>query len=115
MKLTPEEMRAMQARHISDEDQWRASQRDNPTFVRGGFALSRDPREGRASHIDVGHGTPRCTVCEASIYGDAEWLPDECPLSEDHRHVYPNGEKAPMSPRQRVAAGGPLLPYEDEK
>lgn len=104
MKLTADEIRAMNARHDAEEDQWLAGLRENPEFSRGGFPLSGDPSKGRVSHIDVGNGVPHCTECGASIFGDANWLPDHCPVATDERHVYPNGEKAPRSPIQQAVA-----------
>jgi hypothetical protein len=44
-----------------------------------------------------GDDKPRCTVCGMGIFGDEEYLPNGCPLTDDKRHVYPNGEKAPES------------------
>ncbi|GAB2734769.1 hypothetical protein [Nocardioides pakistanensis] len=100
MRLTPEERAAVEARATAERDQWLTELRENPAFVRGGFPLSSDPAGGRAMHVDVGNGKPRCTECNSGIFGDEEWLPNECALTEDQRHVYPNGEKCPPSPGQ---------------
>lgn len=112
MKMTQAEQQSLEARHTAERDQWLAGLRENPEFTRGGFPLSGDPSKGRQAHIDVGNGLPHCAACTARIFGDAEYLPDHCPLTDDARHLYPNGEKAPMSPSQRKAATTAGLPVQ---
>ena len=104
MKLTDEEFASMAARASAERDQRLAALRENPEFSRGGFPLSEDPTKHRAMHVDVGNGKPRCTECGMGIFGDENWLPNLCPLTEDERHVYPDGTKAFRSPvRQAIA------------
>lgn len=104
MKLTDAQFAAMKAKHLADRDQWLAQLREDPEFTRGGFPLSDDPFTGRAMHVDVGHGKPRCSECGLGIFGDENWLPNHCPVTEDERHLYPNGEKAFRGPAQRAVA-----------
>lgn len=105
MKLTEDEMRAVEARHQAERDQFMAQMRDNPPFSRGGYAYAGDPTLRREMHVIPDDAdNPRCTTCGSTIFGDEFWLPNLCPLTEDERHVYPNGEKAWRSPLQRAVA-----------
>lgn len=70
------------------------------SFERGGYPLSGDPAKGRVMHTGAEH--PRCRECGFVIFGDEDCLPNTCPLTVDHRHVYPDGTLAPMSPAQRL-------------
>lgn len=96
-RLTPEELRQVEARAEQRRTEWLAALREDPEFTRGGFPLSGDPSKGRAFHVDVGEGKPHCTACTSLIFGDEEWLPNGCPVAPDARHVYPNGDKAPQA------------------
>jgi hypothetical protein len=104
MEITPEERQAMRAKASADRDQSLAALRENPEFSRGGYPLLGNPETTRAMHVDVGNGKPRCTACGCVIFGDENWLPNTCSETEDERHLYPNGEKARMSPLQREVA-----------